>query len=1002
MRNGTLTLGGVNDQYASITLGSESLLFNEENGELVIRDGSSIIVSQGATLCLGDGSSTIIQGSGKIVIEDGGYLCVEQGADIQLQDENSYIIVSELTNFGTNPDLEINPSNNCQENPNDFNYTGSGEIQFDCSLFTEYTHAWEFIYNDEVWNNVHYKIREDLHIYYDKDLIVNNSIIEMGENSKIYVKEGAKLILNNSTITHIEGCDDTWAGIEVWGDPTESQGLDANGDYAQGYVELNNSYIKHAETGVYLGKVSYYYTFDGGILKATGSDFINCKRAVYFPYYANIINVAGYEYERNNISNFEECNFILDDACIFDISDIDHLVRLEGVKGITFEACSFINNIDRQYNDLIGLLSSNSSFSIKGKCNTNISPCNDWEESTFEGFWCAIKAYNIDDSESFTVRNSKFIDNGIGIRASIVNNIAVFDNEFQIGENLYEQQDCEDAPGIGIDLINSSGFALESNDFSKYTAAPSGNYTGISIFECNAMDEVFNNDFSNLSYANFASGRNWGNDYFEGLSYICNENANNFADFYVSDEGFDKGIQLMQGSSALSPGNKFSSTASWHFYNGGDHQVDYYYTNPGSIEEPNNNLLYNTAKYLTTNSNTCSNHYGGNDELNVLLSPEQQTQIEIQFYQNYTNYNNVKVLYDDLIDGGDTDGEIIDIKNAQPEDMWELRAQLLGDSPHLSLEVLKEVADKTEVFPETAIFDILAANPDELKKEELITYLEEKEDPLPDYMINILQSLTTGITYKTVLQQEMANYKYEYTRSANEMIRSIKANEILDRDLLRNWLDNLGGIQADREIISSFIEEDNFTDALVMANMLPQLYKMDDNDITDNYNYISLIEILQTLYSENRHLNQINAIELDQLEQIAYNSDLFAGTMARNILEFVEGGNTMICRNYDQGNSSYKSGTFTNNELAMAYGLQLAISPNPANAWVEFEYTMPLDENRGNISVVDASGKTIETISINTYQGKKLWDTSNWNNGVYTITLKSGDLLFTDRLIIVK
>ncbi|MBK7031451.1 MAG: hypothetical protein IPH45_20660 [Bacteroidales bacterium] len=67
--------------------------------------------------------------------------------------------------------------------------------------------------------------------------------------------------------------------------------------------------------------------------------------------------------------------------------------------------------------------------------------------------------------------------------------------------------------------------------------------------------------------------------------------------------------------------------------------------------------------------------------------------------------------------------------------MWALRAELLGVSPHLSEEVLRKVADKTDIFTEAVIFDILAANPDELKKEELFQYLENKENPLPTYMI---------------------------------------------------------------------------------------------------------------------------------------------------------------------------------------------------------------------------------------------------------------------------
>ena len=55
------------------------------------------------------------------------------------------------------------------------------------------------------------------------------------------------------------------------------------------------------------------------------------------------------------------------------------------------------------------------------------------------------------------------------------------------------------------------------------------------------------------------------------------------------------------------------------------------------------------------------------------------------------------------------------VETAWPNDMWELRAQLLQGSPHQSKEVLKKAADRTDVLPESIIFEVLSTNPDELK-----------------------------------------------------------------------------------------------------------------------------------------------------------------------------------------------------------------------------------------------------------------------------------------------
>jgi hypothetical protein len=142
-----------------------------------------------------------------------------------------------------------------------------------------------------------------------------------------------------------------------------------------------------------------------------------------------------------------------------------------------------------------------------------------------------------------------------------------------------------------------------------------------------------------------------------------------------------------------------------------------------------------------------------------------------------------------------------------PDDMWELRAELPGDSPHLSKEVLMTAADKTDVLPESILFEILSANPDELRDKELMDYLENKGQPLPSYMISIHHQVSGNTSYKTILLDEMAGYYAAKSRAAQNMIRSIVNDTVFDADGYRNWLDNLGGINTDRQIIASYIQE---------------------------------------------------------------------------------------------------------------------------------------------------------------------------------------------------
>ena len=119
--------------------------------------------------------------------------------------------------------------------------------------------------------------------------------------------------------------------------------------------------------------------------------------------------------------------------------------------------------------------------------------------------------------------------------------------------------------------------------------------------------------------------------------------------------------------------------------------------------------------------------------------------------------------------------------------------------------MLKETADRDDVFTESVLFEILASNPDELRKSDIISYVENKTHPLPQYMTDILKQMASGTTYKTVLLNQMANYSPDYRLAAADMVRSILADSIVDVDELRRWLANMNDIASDREIISTYI-----------------------------------------------------------------------------------------------------------------------------------------------------------------------------------------------------
>ncbi|MEZ5198482.1 MAG: T9SS type A sorting domain-containing protein [Bacteroidales bacterium] len=884
----------------------------------------------------------------------------------------------------------------------------------DPNLFTHSTNFWEITATPLNPITANYRFEKGIKVMNNSVLTLEDCYFEFAKDAKVIAEPGSKLIMDNTTFTYLQACPDMWKGVEVWGDNLFHQYINSTGQIVQGSLSMENgSSIEYAEIGILAGardmvNPGYFIAAKaGGIVKIEYGDdphardayFLNNKHSLWFTKYENYLP-SNSLVKHPNVSCFYNCEFKLDPNYMLSINGSQ--VMLYEVWGIDFHGCKFFNQSTVEPAGG-GINAYKSGCSVESICTSLIDPCPDPNQikSIFINFLKGI-SINTCSLHTLSVQDALFTNNTTGILMSNVHYATVLFSDFYVGYNAKDQQECESggkaASGIGIDMINCSGFAIEENYFTKDGGAPAGTYTGIRIAETQSTDQVYKNIFEGLSYGNYAVGKNWKLDEtWQGLSYYCNENTGNWEDFTVKDvQNQDDGIQDPQGSEEMPAGNTFSANANYNFNNwdNNDWIGYYYYTpSPGYI-----NTIYYPAEINRVTrepvvgiQNPCLSHYGGGGSgggigRGLVLSPEEKTETVQEFATNLTDYNNVKALFDNLKDGGNTDATITDIETSWPSDMWELRTELLGKSPHLSMDVLKATANKTDVLPDNVIFEIMAANPDELKKEELIKYLEDKENPLPEYMVDILKQVALGSTYKTVLIRQMAHFNQVKTRAAYDIVRSILNDSVIDNNEFRDWLDNIGGKRADEQIIASYFSEGNYTNAMALANMMPSLYDYSDNEMVEHSYFMEMLNLQITLNSGERTIFDLDSTEVNNLIYIADNSHGTASAQAKGILEFAHGYHYCNCIGIDT--SGYKSSNaFNPDAFEKLYGVEITVEPNPASEWTAFNYTLPDSNAEGVIKISDISGKLVATLPITGKKGQKTWDTRQIKSGVYLYTL---------------
>ena len=837
-------------------------------------------------------------------------------------------------------------------------------------------------------------IESDGFVIADGATVTVTGEIRTNENAKTIVKPGGKLIVDGGTITKAlhEG---QWQGIEVWGVDTLHQFI-VDGRYQQGYLELKNgATIENAICAVELWQPGNYHS-EGGIIHATDAVFRNNAKAVHAINYTNYVPTNGNSSSYN--SWFKDCEFIVDSDYIGDETFHKH-IDLDRVNGIGFEGCSF--SVDRNVENVSqwcsGIAAYNAGFAVNSYCSDNtIQPCLDeyLTRSSFSGFHSGIYVRGGSTSYTYNVRNAEFTNNDRGIYAENTGYGTILFNDFIVGTDA----DCS----FGIYMNETTGFCIEENNFIGEEKSSSYNY-GIGIRNSASANNIYRNTFQSLDCGNVAVGVNITGKTSSmskqgGLTYACNTNISNINDFCVVRENSSGDIAQSQGSSTLPAGNTFSGSQ-YHFYNDGESMINYYYNTNNANQTPNSSRLFRITSIPTSSVNPCNPHYGNGS---VVRSDEELEELETIYDNSILTFNELNNVYTSRIDGGDTQAEIMDINTATADDASRLRSQLLGLSPYLSQEVLTTAASRNDVFSTSALFEILSANPDELKKDTLISYLENKDNPMPEYMTELLREIANGSTARTALESQMAKSEREYILAAGDIVRSNLNSEESDNEELRLWLGNMNDMASDRLAIATYIQESDFENALALAETLPNVYALQGAELEEHNDYISILRLYETLDESGRDIMQLTETETEMLEEIADNGSGSSQMMAYAILS--QNDEALItavnCPVLPTANNNSKRGTaHVKSDMAAAMGMKADFAPNPATAWTEIDYTLPLDEEKASLVITNALGVNVMTVELNGNHGRKTLYIEQLPAGVYTYFVKCGEYTITGKLM---
>ncbi|MDR1112151.1 MAG: T9SS type A sorting domain-containing protein, partial [Bacteroidales bacterium] len=653
------------------------------------------------------------------------------------------------------------------------------------------------------------------------------------------------------------------------------------------------------------------------------------------------------------------------------------------------------------------------------------------------GFETAIEVWYSGNSTPAKIDRTDFNHNNQGVVLHACPVFAVTNSSFDIG-GYYSPRLNRGLVGVAAELTPM--FDLYENSFTS----GAGNATGIHL--TNSLPQngfTYKNIFNRLLVGQRFTGYNRireGYRNYEGARYFCNINTDNqeydvlvdtarsitlpmaflpvdlFYYLYMLFTPLGQGVAYHQdpmryideNSDYRSCGNQFSD-ATWNI-------ADYAFMQKYVGSSSGNEAPVRTTPNVGGDYNAVSNSCPSMNSLDpwVILIPDIAGEMPYDIdpsdnstlepvYQHFRNSaNTMQYVYNQHMDGGNTEALLDAVQGEWKDDVWETRQKLMEQSPFLSEEVLRKIAEQN-LLPQALLLEVCLANPDATKNPDFIYFLQYKiKNPMPASMINLIKNKWDEKTLRTVMEEELAAQSFKRDFYCNRMIGNLMHDSTAHPSTLRTLSLSRGTLNDYFLAIESYLQEGNFDGAFNTiydyTQLNPKLDKVTATEIADYQNYLKWLEELarsgQNIYQLKEDGSAIAA-----LVEYERNSIGRGRVLAHNILC----GLYDIClEDMPEKSQAMASGDpkWGTQESTPQMGT-VQVFPNPAKEYTSFIWDLGSFDGTAQLSITDQNGRPLLTRPLSGAQGQWIWETASVPSGSYIYSVTANGLQIESGKIVV-
>lgn len=817
-----------------------------------------------------------------------------------------------------------------------------------------------------------------------KTLTLQNCTVSMSKGNRIVVEPGAKLVINESTITNT--CGSFWQGIEVQGASDQPQ----TPQYQGMVLMQGNSVIEYAYEGMRTigtnANGDMDWTKTGGIIRILGGEFKNCRRGIEFLSYHNFNPSSGAVI--NNISSIANCSFITSEElpgnvipyCGISLYDVDNVT----FSHLTFENQRADINTVPYYNRGNGIVTLNADVKLKPGL-AGVTPQN---RSTFKNLNYGVIISGTNGLSHSVIRENDFIGNEAAVFLNGSSMSEVLKNNIVLPTTTYNYAPRK---AIGVLTDHATGYLVTENTITIDIPALSYPRAGFNKNTNITSGQFYKNTITNVSFGEQLEGDN------STFAIDCNSfdhQANSFIDIY-HHEGFMEN-QGTGAQGATPRHNNFigSCTPVFNTTNSEIYKESYntnnwtYYAEQGTIDATcvDNGILVQFPPNAPTNQ--CPTQV---IDLGIIPGVIRNDATAIATYNG-----EIQVLKNKLA-AGDADNLLIAIQN---QTAGTLKNTLMDASPYLTDRVLTAYLSKPQQEPQGHIQQVVIANSP--VSQDVLNVIDHLN--LSNGIYNLIMNAQTGIPPRQVAASQISSMTLEKTILVDKVVRAYLDTNWADS--ARIFLENEGSVESLSALIPMELSVDpvktqtHLTVLLQEADRLA-LIKGSEEQAAELYGFCGFYQKLLSVSNRPGGLMSLIEEEKAVLRRYATGKTAIASN-AQAILDFIN----QTMRAYDPANPTggksavIEDNTDQNVQETQGRSRYFTVVPNPSDGNTLLKL---VDYGEGcdgcYYTITDLTGKQIQKVRVRNQVSVNL---SQLSEGIYIVRLQTADQIMETQKIVIQ